>query len=282
MYEIELIVFGVSCFFSYKFFKLWYQSSYGAWPSERVKFAQNILMILPAVSFIIMLYTLNVLASFDVVGSAFYILFYILLGYACIYLSIILTSLFFDISWIDDGLNLANKAVLAPIAGSFLAITIIYSGANIGDGPGWWCVIFAGGLGLCAWFLLGITINRFTNIFERITVERDICCGIRIGGYLLGSGIILGRASAGDWISFGMTIVEFIDGWPVLVLALLASVVEIYYISRASDRYAEKQSNLPASAVIGIFYVIISILFVMLLPPLKQTGLYSNIFLFVS
>jgi len=32
-------------------------------------------------------------------------------------------------------------------------------------------------------------------------VERDIGCGARIGGYLLGSGIILGRTSAGDWTS---------------------------------------------------------------------------------
>lgn len=282
MYEIELIVFGISCFFSYKFFKLWYQSSYSAWPSERVKFARNLLAALPAVSFIIIVYTLNVLASFDVVGSLIYIIFYIVLGYAWIYMGIVLTSLFFDVSWIDDGLNLVNKAALAPIAGSFLAITIIYSGANIGDGPGWWCVIFAAGLGLSLWFWLGFMINKFTGIFERITVERDICCGIRTAGYLLGSGIILARASSGDWTSFGMTIAEMIYGWPVLFLALLASLVEIYYISKAADRYAENRDNIPVSAIIGVFYVIISILTVMLL-PLKHNGLYSNILmLFIS
>lgn len=273
----ELIIFFISSYYSFKFFKLWYGSSFESWPPERAKLIRNVFMFLPVISSLIILFTLGLFASFDVVGSLVYILFYLSLGYAWIYLSLIMTSLFFDMSWIDDGLNLGNNAVLAPVAGSFLAATVIYSGANIGDGPGWWCVVFAGGLGMCAWFLLCLIINRLTNIFERITIERDMSCGTRIGGYLLGSGIILGRASAGDWTSFGMTIIEFMDGWPVLILALLVLLIEIYYISKSELDYGDYRDNLPASMFLGILYVIISIAIVMALPPLKHTGLYSNI-----
>jgi len=279
----ELIIICMSSYFSYKFFKIWYGSSFDSWPPERVKLIRNIFMALPVISSLIILFTLGALASFDVVGDPIYIFFYLLLGYAWTYFSLTLTSLLFDISWIDDGLNLGNKAVLAPVAGSFLAATVIYSGANIGDGPGWWCVVFAGGLGMCTWFTLCLIINKFTNIFERITVERDIGCGTRISGYLLGSGIILGRASAGDWTSFGMTIIEFMDGWPVLVLALLVLVIEIYYITKSEMGYGNSHSNLPASIFLSIFYVVISIAIVIALPPIKYTGLYSNILkLFVS
>lgn len=266
MYGMELIIFFASCYLSYKFFRRWYSTSLNAWPSHRVKPIRITLMLLPFISFMIILYTLRVLASFDVVSDPVYIIFYLILGYGWIHLSLILVSLLFDISWIDDGLNLANEVSLVPISGSFLAITLIYSGANIGDGPGWWCVVIAAGLGMLAWFGIGYAINKFTGVFERITVGRDMGCGIRIGGYLLGSGIILARASAGDWTSFQMTLIEFLAGWPVLLLALLTYAVEIYHINNFPERYPGKENNITGSVFMGAFYTVISILFVMLSP----------------
>lgn len=62
---------------------------------------------------------------------------------------------------------------------------------------------------MTAWFIVNQLMNIFTQVFERITVGRDLYCGIRYGAYLLASGLILGRASAGDWTSLYMTIVEF-------------------------------------------------------------------------
>ncbi|MDZ4199651.1 MAG: hypothetical protein U1E27_10260, partial [Kiritimatiellia bacterium] len=51
--------------------------------------------------------------------------------------------------------------------------------------------------------------------------------GRRWAGFLLGAGLLLGRASAGDWTSVDATFVEFFrDGWPVLVLLALAVVAE--------------------------------------------------------
>jgi len=242
------------------------------------KLAQWIFGCLPAISFIIILFTLKVLASFDVVNDPFYLIYFIVFGYTCIYFGLNLMAFFFDLSWIDDVIYLNNKAALFSITGGFLGLTLIYSCANIGDGPGWWCVVFAGGLGLITWIILGLIINKLTHIFERITVERDIGCGVRVGLYFIASCIILGRASAGDWTSFSMTVVEFGDGWPVLPLTALMIVIELNYINSAKDQYKTNDNSLAGSLFFGIAYVLIAIIIIILLPSLPENPIYYSMF----
>jgi hypothetical protein len=151
------------------------------------------------------------------------------LGYAWMFAGLSLMALCFDLRWADDFVYLNNKAALAAVIGEFFTIAFIYAGANIGDGPGWWCVIFAGSLGLAAWIILGFIIHLCTGIFERITVDRDMGCGVRFLIYLLASGAILGYACSGDWMSFKMTIVEFAVGWPVLPLTAVFIFIELLF-----------------------------------------------------
>lgn len=206
------------------------------------------------------------LASFDVVGDPFYIIFYLTLGFAWIHCGVFMMACVFDLSWIDDILSMNNNAALISFIGGFLGLTIIYSAANIGDGPGWWCVIFAGGLGLITWIVLALIINLLTQVFERVTIERDVLCGVRFGGYLLASGIILGRASAGDWTSFSMTVVEFMAGWTVLPLTALMIIVERVYIYKAKNKSEGGVGSLWLSVFWGMLFTIISGLSVMMLP----------------
>jgi len=277
MYEMsimEIIVFLASMYCSYKFLVKWYKPLLINNPLNDNKPARYILGFLPVGALCVILFTLNVLASFDVVESFIYILMYVALGGAWLLLGIMLMSCVFDLSWRDDALNLHNKAALVPVVGGFLGLTLIYSGANIGDGPGWWCVVFAGGLGLVAWFVLGRIINIFTKIFERITVERDIGCGIRFGAYLLASGIILARACAGDWTSFAMTIIEFMDGWPVLALAGITILVERYYISK--DRLNENGNFIFGSILWGVLFIVLAAAIVYILPPTNENLIYRT------
>jgi hypothetical protein len=187
-------------------------------------------------------------------------------------------SCFFDLSWIDDVINLNNQAALPAIIGGFLGLTIIYSGANIGDGPGWWCVIFAGGMGLVSWLFLGAGICMADKVSERITVERDLGCGIRFGCYLLASGIILGRASGGDWTSFYMTVVEFYDvydRWPVLLLAAIEAVVERLYLIQAKK--SSGNDTVFSSLFWGAFYITFAVIIVMqLVPELPINPIYRT------
>lgn len=276
MYGFEPLVFLLSGYLTVAGFISWYGRVVSAWPSMHHKATKAIFGSLPVVAFILIVYTLKTLASFDVVNDLLYIIFYIFFGFAWIFYGMKLVFCFFDLSWIDDAINLRNKSALYALAGAFLGLTFIYCGANIGDGPGWWCVLFAGGLGVIAWFLLGMVVNSFAQIFERISLERDICCGIRTGFYLAASGIILGRASAGDWTSFFSTIVEFTAGWPAILLALLAGLIEIYFLRKAKRRERTDTNTLFASIWWGMIYLILSVISVML-APLVENPLYGGI-----
>jgi hypothetical protein len=191
--------------------------------------AKVFLGFLPVVSFIMIFVVLNFFASFDVVGDSFYKFFYIVLGYAWLFAGLGLMSLCFGLICPDDAVHFNNKAALAAIIGEVFALTSIYAGANIGDGPGWWCVVFAGGLGLAAWLVLSFIFHFFTGIFERITVERDFGSGIRFCLYLMLSGIILGYACSGDWTSFSKTAEEFLVGWSVLPLTTVMILIERFF-----------------------------------------------------
>jgi len=283
----EIIVFLICCIVMGIFLYRWYRWTFSGWPPERNKAAKITFGLLPVVSLAAIIYTVVNLASFDVVGDVIYRIFYVVIGFAWIYLGLILMSFCFDLSWIDDALNLNNNAAIIAIAGGFLGITIIYSGANIGDGPGWWCVFFAGGLGLIAWIVLGFAVNAATKVFYRVTVERDIGCGIRLGSYFLAGGIILGRASAGDWTSASMTIIEFLDGWPVLILTGLTIGVEMYFTNMKNaapkfNSYSRSHINADTadhsyygSIILGIVYILLAILSVILLPSLPVNSMWG-------
>jgi hypothetical protein len=225
--EIEIFIFILSCVLFLLFIKRWYQPLLSAWPKEQNRPAKILLGFLPVIFLALIFIILKLLASFDVVDSTFYIIFYIVLGYAWMYGGLLLVSACFDLHWTCDAVHLNNKAALFAITGEFFALAAIYAGANVGDGPGWWCVVFAGGLGLAAWLVLGLLFHLCTGIFERITVERDIGCGIRFCLYLLVSGAILGHACSGDWTSFSKTVEEFAIGWPVLPWTVIMILVEL-------------------------------------------------------
>jgi hypothetical protein len=229
-YETEVFLFFASVFVAVRFFSRWYAPIRRAWPPGRSGGAKWTLGLLPAASFAIILVTLLTLASFDVAGL--WVWFYIVLGYAWMRCGVSLLERFFDLRPAIDAIHLDNRAAIFPVAGGFLGITLIYAGANTGDGPGWWAVFIAGGIGLALWLLLAVVANSICGISERVTVGRDDGCGIRFGAYLLALGLILGRASGGDWISFGATLRDFMAGWPALPLTLLFIAVERIYIWR--------------------------------------------------
>jgi hypothetical protein len=127
---------------------------------------------------------------------------------------------------------------------------------------------------MIAWFILGMFVNGVTKVSERITVGRDLDTGIRFGCFLLAAGLFLARASAGDWTSFLMTVVEFADGWPVLPLTIVFIVIEFYYMDweRNCDRVGSKHSS---SIFLGVLYVAVAIVCMVLLPPPKENPQYS-------
>ena len=132
-------------------------------------------------------------------------------------------------------------------------MTFGFAGANFGNGPGWWVVVFAALLPTIGLLLVWLLIQAASDAFETITVERDIAGGVRVGCALAAAGIILGRSVAGDWQSAGQTARDFVElAWPVLGLV----AVEIAlgrFLRPAPDRLRGSLST--AGVLPGLVYL---------------------------
>lgn len=180
-----------------------------------------LLVIAPLAAWIALLVVLRTMASADVRNEPFYLLQYLVLGIAWCGVSLSWLPLI-GLSLRDDIAERDNGAAVPSIIGALLGVMACYAGANIGDGPGWWCVVWAGGLATVAWFVAGAVVASFAHLPERVTVERDEAAGVRLGAFFIASGIICGRGAAGDWSDAMTTVVEFSAAWPLVPLVLVA------------------------------------------------------------
>lgn len=173
---------------------------------------------------IAILLVLKTLASFDVVDAPEYQFMYGVLGLAWLRVG----ERFFPFAGLsirDDLVERRNAAAIPAVAGAFLGLTCCYAGGNIGDGPGWWVVVFSGGLAsailIAAWLLLA----QLTPVMDAIAIDRDGSAGLRLGAFLAAAGLVLGRAVAGDWYSAANTIRDAGTALPALAILLIAAVL---------------------------------------------------------
>lgn len=186
-----------------------------------------LLYVDPLICAAILYAVLRLYSSFDVRDSPLYILFYGVMGMAWVGVMARYGLPYFGLSSRDDVVERKNPAAAHAIGGALLGVTLCFAGGNIGNGPGWWVVVFSAALSTGAFLLLWALLDRFTHLADAVTVERDPASGIRLAGYFIGSGVILGRAVAGDWESAYGTVVDFGKlAWPVLLLWLAAVLLE--------------------------------------------------------
>ena len=274
MEGMEIIIFLTSLLSFFIGVMAWYTYVIKVWPN-RYDVERISLILLPVISLLSILYVLIFHAASDVVSNVFYIVFYLLFGFLWLLICMCLFSTLFDIRWKDDAIERKNRSAILFIYGGTLAITAIYAGANIGEGPGWWCVFIAGGLGVVTWFILASIMIKLFNISEKITVERNSSISIRFSSYLLAIGLVLGRASAGDWTSFQHTFIEFLDGWPILILTILFIIIELYYKNEnTQNRGYQSHNHFSSSIFWALIYIVIGIICIMLLPALPINPSY--------
>ncbi len=175
----------------------------------------------------ILLFVLTRWASFDVVGDPYYILGYGSLGLLWVYATAPWLGTFADIRLKQDVRGHNNVAAATLIAALTIGTTLAYSGGNIGNGPGWYVVAFCALLSTAAVFAVAFVVAVMTDAEERITIDHDLGGAIRLGAAIIGSGLIAGRAVAGDWVSVAATMADFAAAaWPIAVIAAVAVLVE--------------------------------------------------------
>ena len=184
------------------------------------------LYFFPLVCLAVLVAVLRLYSSQDVQTDPKYIALYLIMGAAWVGFASRFLG-FFGLSARDDVIERANPAAAYAIGGALLGITLCFAGGNIGNGPGWWVVVFSAVLSTLAFFILWALLHRFTGLADAVTIDRDPASGLRLAGWFIGSGLILGRAVAGDWVSMQATVVDFVwTAWPVVLLWAAAVLME--------------------------------------------------------
>ena len=193
---------------------------------DRRPAGRRLLQVTPLAAGALLWVVLENASAHDVRDDPTYLMFYLILGAAWVGLSMRALAVA-GISTRDDVVERANRSAAVVVAGAMLAVTLCYAGGNIGDGPGWWVVVFAAGLATLALFAAWMLLELLSGVSDVVTVDRDAAAALRLAGFLVSCGVILGRSVAGDWVSAEATVRDFaVVAWPVLVLVAVAAIVE--------------------------------------------------------
>jgi uncharacterized membrane protein YjfL (UPF0719 family) len=220
---------------------------------------QWLLDLAPLASFGALLLVLRTASAHDVRDDIRYLLLYFFLGAA--WVSVVVRFLpLLGLSARDDVVERANSSAARAIAGAMLAITLCFAGGNIGDGPGWWVVVFSAALATVALLLSWLVLEAVARVADVVTIERDDAAGVRLGGWLVACGLIAGVGAAGDWISVRDTVSTFaLVAWPLLPLVGIAALLE--WQSRPTPEQPAP-SVIAYGAVPALLYIGVAALYV--------------------
>ena len=211
-----------------------------------------LLALAPLIGGLLLTFVLLRWSSEDVRTDGDYIIFYLVIGTAWVGIFRLLLPLL-GFNPRDEVLERGNDAAAWAVAGALVGGACCFAGGNVGNGPGWWVVLFSAGLSTCCLVLLWVLVHSFSDLAEKVVIERDIAAGLRAGGFFLGAGLMLGRAVAGDWVSASATLTDFARmGWPALVFAgLVAALERCCPPNLASNSNCFASGWLPACVYVG-------------------------------
>lgn len=122
----------------------------------------------------------------------------------------------------SDVLERGNLAAALAISGFALGTAFAFGGALTGEGPGWWVVVvfFAGAyLELRGNMAL---VARLGGVDEEMRLDRDASAGLLLGAVAVASGLISGRAAAGDFTGWERDIPDYLRRlWPLIPIAIV-------------------------------------------------------------
>jgi len=156
----------------------------------------------------------------------------------------------------DDIVERRNHAAAIAWAGAMVATALCYSGGNVGNGPGWWVVVFSAGLATAALFAVWLALAIGGGLGDTVGIDRDRAAGIRLAGALVAAGLVFGSAVTGDWISADATVADFVSrSWPALLVTVAALGAESVFRPKPGRTQA---SLLQAGVVPAVAYLLLA------------------------
>src|SRR5688572_32569728 len=149
----EVVLTMVSAVFALIMWIRWYVQPAQLERLGAPKGAWALLRITPLLCLAVLLIILRTLASHDVRDDPRYLAMYTALGAGWVAASMLLMPVV-GLHVREDVHERGNAAAAYAAAGALVGTTLAFSGGNIGDGPGWWVVIFSAGLATVGLYVL--------------------------------------------------------------------------------------------------------------------------------
>lgn len=174
----------------------------------------------------IVLATLLTAADPEVRESPVYIILFLEVT-AVVLAAVTAAAWFIGVSTIDDAVRRPNFAAIWLTIGLWTGTAVACAGANVGRGDTIGTTNGPLALGVATIVVLWALLAAFAGT-SSITQHRDSATGIRQGGLLAAWGLIMARATAGDWESVADTLKDYaLQGLPAFGLLLVAIPLEL-------------------------------------------------------
>lgn len=246
---------------------LWYLRGLGITRLGAPAGARTILLLLPPIALAGLWSVLTSFAAVDVRVDVRYQFLFVAMGTIWVFLLPRALS-FIGVSYRDDALERRNAPAAIAIAGTALGLTVLFAGSNMGEGPSIWNTVETAIAATAVLFAAVLLLALTTSVGDTIAVERDLPTGVRFAGWVAASGVVLGRASAGNWISEEAMIADLIAvGWPVVVFLAVAVGLELALRPRVS---APRPSVVGAGVLPAAVYLAVSLAYVASLPSWSE------------
>lgn len=177
---------------------------------------------------------LRLFAASDVRNAPNYLAMYTVMGAAWLCMGSHLFRLM-GLNAADDVALRNNSASGILFTGALFGFAAAFAGGNIGDGPGWWVVLFSSGLATIALFLVWLLLNGAVQATHNVVVERDLGAAIRLGALLTCLGVVFGRGAAGNWQGAPAAASDFI-AIAAPALLILAPELALSWLFRPTPR----------------------------------------------
>ena len=156
----------------------------------------------------------------------------------------------------DDVLERGNSAAVWVISGQLVGSTLCFAGANVGNGSGPEVVAFCAFLSTTALLLAWFLVECVGSVADTITIDRHLGTGIRICGWLIATGIVLGDAVTGNWKSVSTAVRDFaVCAWPAAATGLVVALLErkLYKLGPNHEWNGPRKS-----AVLAAVYIVLA------------------------
>ncbi|HZW05787.1 MAG TPA: hypothetical protein VFF65_01585 [Phycisphaerales bacterium] len=181
-----------------------------------------VVALAPVLAMVLILAVLLTISAHDVRRDARYLWMYTAMGMAVVRIVLSLPSpakLHAARTAVEGRNTPAAWCVVAAAAGYALA----FSGANVGDGPGWHVVVFSAALSCGTLWLFHAALELTARLPSRVASDRSACAAWRLSALLVAGGAVCGRGACGNWHSAAATVADF---WPIVWVLVIPLAIE--------------------------------------------------------